>query len=651
MLTQLQRARWAKELDELADKLDTGRGLVVSSGYTDAHQALAVALKNYKESLVELADTEEPTETDILRLKEQAQKLQKCAIAYIEEKKKQKNPYSLYGDPRKGIRKATGDKRVRLEAAAALSVFSAKCLSILPADQLQSTKSAPPIVRSISLHEMTNLHGVKSATEKASEARARELRMDALEATSTFKSASEEITQKKGFHFNEAKEYLGLLGRVHRDECLSFGNEKEFLEKYRENRLSIRKIVAVYHSMKWAKEKAQESAEIKRQYEKLKLLTGISDSQFEKLSGKVTTLEMIGEYMDLRAGVLANPEYSRLKEEDRRKLFSLSYDEANTKMIEYYNAEDPAKQDRYRLYLAIRDMKRYEQIGIKPQVEQELELEASGFEKSLEKNGQTKSIKLATAKAGTESPMAVYNPEEGVAISLPGFAKAKVGKISHGLQRGIFGGSYHVGLLGAKAEGAIRIGFSAGNPLESSLSVEAGASAYGVRGVAKSKLGKNNYHLLGRAEGEIGFAEVRGGLQLGTTAHTTKDGKKSTSFGIKAEGTAITGVFKGAIGGGFSLFGVRIAWRLEGRAIAVGAEAKAELSTGRVSFGLGAALGLGGGFEVSLDWSGLKEKFTNWKKRKQISKEALRLKQAQHTNTVKPKKVEIEMITLKPMGP
>ena len=75
-----------------------------------------------------------------------------------------------------------------------------------------------------------------------------------------------------------------------------------------------------------------------------------------------------------------------------------------------------------------------------------------------------------------------------------------------------------------------------------------------------------------------------------------------------------------------------------GSAASAGFSAKVTATSRRFAFGLSGALGLGAGFEVSIDWSGLKEKLSNWRKRRKQNAKLKDLKAGVKTG----KSIEIE---------
>ena len=119
-----------------------------------------------------------------------------------------------------------------------------------------------------------------------------------------------------------------------------------------------------------------------------------------------------------------------------------------------------------------------------------------------------------------------------------------------------------------------------------------------------------------KGESNIGYASANGQIGAGMVRYVDGTGKEREGFGVNAGLTAKAAVFEGSVGGGITIFGVRFGGRIMGNAMSVGFSTKVRANTKGVAFGISLALGLGTGFEISIDWSGLKGKLTGWRKRK-----------------------------------
>ncbi|MBQ1880346.1 MAG: hypothetical protein II156_01790, partial [Lachnospiraceae bacterium] len=153
---------------------------------------------------------------------------------------------------------------------------------------------------------------------------------------------------------------------------------------------------------------------------------------------------------------------------------------------------------------------------------------------------------------------------------------------------------------------------------ESKIYAAASATAYGVRGVAKASAGYRTdwAGADAKAEGNAGYVTAKGTAGAGLIRYTDDRGEIKEGFGVSAGITAKAAAVEGSIGGGITIFGVRFGGRVTANAGSAGFSAKLSATANHISFGLGAALGLGSGFEVSIDWTGLKNKFANWRNRR-----------------------------------
>jgi hypothetical protein len=141
--------------------------------------------------------------------------------------------------------------------------------------------------------------------------------------------------------------------------------------------------------------------------------------------------------------------------------------------------------------------------------------------------------------------------------------------------------------------------------------------------VAKGHAGykKDWVKLDGKVEGNIGAAGATAQGGIGMIRYKDKDGNPHEGIGVSTDLSASAAVFTGTASGGLTLFGIRFGGKASVAAIGAGVKVKYVATKDFFSFGLSAALGLGAGFEISIDISGLKEKFKNWRARsKQVQK-------------------------------
>lgn len=195
---------------------------------------------------------------------------------------------------------------------------------------------------------------------------------------------------------------------------------------------------------------------------------------------------------------------------------------------------------------------------------------------------------------------AKWSPEKGDA----GIEKSieAEGHLAHGKAKG------NVGLLSGEVSGTVgsvgatgKIGASLFKDKKFSPSVEAKAKAEAsvLKGEAKTQFGNDEFNKHAKAKGTVLGAEA----EAGGSAGVFKDDNGKTQVGVKGKVGAEAYLAKGSVSGGFTVFGIKIDAGIEGKAGAVGVSAEGEATTGGVKGKIGGALGLGGGVEISIDWS------------------------------------------------
>lgn len=239
-------------------------------------------------------------------------------------------------------------------------------------------------------------------------------------------------------------------------------------------------------------------------------------------------------------------------------------------------------------------------------------------------------ISKATTRSGTIFGMASSGTAEGEliggSIKTKSSAKWNLEKKDVGIEKsfeaeghvakgklegnvGLLGGeiSANVGTLGAT--GKIGATLFKNGKLSPALEAKLKAEAVGVKGSAEVKFGndENNAHIKGSGSLLQAEAEASGGIG----AITYKDDvtrKTRTEFGVRGKVGAEAYVAQGKISGGFTLFGIRVDVGASGKVGGAGISAEGRVTTRGVSGKIGAGLGLGGGLEISIDWS----KFSLW---------------------------------------
>ena len=451
--------------------------------------------------------------------------------------------------------------------------------------------------------------------------------------------------------------------RLHRGDVMDFANDKEFIESYDKFRLKIYRAVSGYRRLEELREKNPES------FNKVLLSMHMTGRSFDGMSDKINVLDMQGRYMDVRSGILANPYYISLREERFDQLKGMEVDELKEEIEKIPGGADA--ESKKSILEAVMTLKKMEGYGITGKKSSTKHKYATYDTKSAKKNGvyvtfnslshdegiekkpgKKKSfweyIKGHKWKAGSSDSHSIYGNKGGERTELMNVKT----NIANGKYRVLkLGGKYTsknkafstgVHVSGGMVKGSADVGavFTGNKLWENKLYASAGVTAYGVRGVAKAKTGyrKDWTGLDVRAEGSAGYASATGTAGVGMIKYVDDKGKTKEGFGVNAGISAKTAVAEGSVGGGITIFGIRFGGRVMGSAASAGFSAKVTATLRRFAFGLSGALGLGAGFEVSIDWSGLKEKLSNWRKRRKQNAKLKDLKAGVKTG----KSIEIE---------
>lgn len=178
------------------------------------------------------------------------------------------------------------------------------------------------------------------------------------------------------------------------------------------------------------------------------------------------------------------------------------------------------------------------------------------------------------------------------------------------LARGKLSGS--VGDLSGSVEGKIGVVSATGTlgvslykdgklspALEGKLKLEAAAA----KGKVEAQYGNEQFNGHAKAEGSVGVASVEAGGGAGMITYTDEAGSQKTELGVQGKAGAEAYVATGELSGGVTIFGIKIDAKVRGYAGGAGASASGRFTTGGISGSIGAGLGLGGGVEISVDWS------------------------------------------------
>ncbi|HBZ02937.1 MAG TPA: hypothetical protein DEO83_03900 [Lachnospiraceae bacterium] len=652
MISKNQLNNWIETIDKLRKDLHTGGGAVISANYSKENEELYNAATTCRNLLTIYFSYEGLSEEHLKRLNTVMEDMRQKAILYENAKEHDKtNPYTLHGDSRKGIIAATGDKYTRLKAASDLNIFALSAMKPVIDADMEDAKKEPRVISSefkkieeilggsnLNASEIAdNLNDfIKNASPKME---ILNFHRKAVQFKKQYSKAVKNSFWGKNVTIKQIRDEFKEINNLHRLELLTYNNSEEFLNLYSNNRYKIRQVVDIYN---WANKCKEGDEKHQRYYNQLRLSLGLTHEQFEKLGEKVSTLEMIGRHMDANISMYSNPEFTQMGYKTVKNISQMSKEELAVKLKEMkINLENPQlpqeykpSENRFKYVKAAYALRSLEELGISKKT-QGIGLynrgEKSYINRTVGKNFK-RGFKFLNVQGNIARP-SLYNNDKVANLKLPVMTKAKLGKVSlkYSSENKKFSVGAHVGVFGGKVSGNVGFGFSLKNPLSSRIEANASAEVYGARGVAKAKFGSKDLGINGKVSGHIGHAKAQGGLNLGHIHETDDKGNTTTDgFGIDLKAKASAAVFNGKLTGGFSIFGVKISFETEGKAIAAGIEGQFKVIPNKgFKLGFGGALGLGGSVYLGVDWSGLAIKYKNWKKRKAISKETLKAKKAE----------------------
>ena len=213
-------------------------------------------------------------------------------------------------------------------------------------------------------------------------------------------------------------------------------------------------------------------------------------------------------------------------------------------------------------------------------------------------------------EVGVESKASFKFQDENGKFDYKSFGFTTEAKASGCLAKGKASGN--IGYLHGEAEGALLTGAVSGTAkatlwddgkFNPSLSVGAKAEASAAKGNAEVRGGTEQYGIYGKAEGDALHAEAEAEAGVGYIGKG-KDG--SAQYGVSAKASAMASAAQGGVKVGVTLFGVDIDAGVKGYAVAAGVEAGGSISTKGIKAKIGGALAIGGGLEISIDWSDAK---------------------------------------------
>lgn len=157
--------------------------------------------------------------------------------------------------------------------------------------------------------------------------------------------------------------------------------------------------------------------------------------------------------------------------------------------------------------------------------------------------------------------------------------------------------------LTGSVTGAIGVGLMRDGVFAPSLQGEVKAEGSVLHGEAKYQNGTEDFNVHTNAEGSILTGEVGAKGGIGVITEELPDGRVETYYGVEGKVSAEGYVFQGEVSTGFTLFGIKVDASIEGNALGAGFEAGGKITANGASGKIGAGLGVGGGVEISVDWS------------------------------------------------
>ncbi len=678
MADKYQRMLWLANLRRYRKQLGQ-RSSVFNPTGNKVQKALEESVLDAERVLDGYYEKEDLSSEQLQQISGILDRLAENAREYIRVKR-EVDHYAL--DPQeKGVKRASGTERIRLEAAHKLMNESERMMSDIKKARQHLIEAAnpQPDPGGIGAANPQHLHGGIGAPQHGNGA-------ERLVNLEELKQEDKSVLEKRGIHADsvrltkvlnaemrnfserlhssawnaERRKDLRKGFHLHRDSIMNFHGNDEFLENYEKYRLDIHKSVTCYRYLENLRDSKKPAD--REKFRTCLLGMALTEKSFTAMEDKINELEMIGCFMDTRAEILKNPAYQSM---DKTAIEEIKEKSASDLRSEVQNS--PGMNDDWKqLYLGLAQLKDISRYGIKPKGASTRNT-ASAYDNTVKNGGLTTRASFLTAYEdhgvkgeknvktwkgfkeyflsrfklkSSDSTSNTMNFRTGETTKTENAVGADAGaNLFKGKLRAVkLGGKYkskgemfeigaHLSLATVKTSADIGVSFSASKLWENKLYANASAEAFGLRGVAKASLNfkKIKTKVDAKLEGNIGAASASALGGVGMIRYKDEDGKDKEGFGVSAELNANAAVFKGSVSGGISFFGIRIGGKLTGQALAVGGSAKFTATKNGLSFGLGAALGLGAGFEISIDWSGAIERFRAWRTR-QGERKALREK-------------------------
>ncbi|MCR4746521.1 MAG: hypothetical protein K5894_15000 [Lachnospiraceae bacterium] len=647
-----KRIAFLNSITTFGKQFAAGHQLISSRDHTDPHTALQKAVENCEDFMAEIKDEEDPISREkqekILNLINEVKKRAEEYIKYTKEN----DHYALEADPLNKVRKASGDRRIRLEAVDKIRKTSVEFIRDNPirvrkAGQVQKGSRISADTLSNRIHNNANNQDQNVQEE---DPKLKELRTASVDSFKSFKESQAEYISElnsEGWTENRLKEQMKIFKDLHRDDLLEFEDDNEFIKNYEENRINLRKAIDAYVEM----EKLRSTKN--PLFSRVLNSVDIKEKTFIKNSIKLKELKLLEVYMDSKVKMLKSRVNVMMTENRRKALNKMTKEELEKEAERVAEIErnrslkegngKPATTPEANYIRNMAALKSLSEFGITQRVDDdELKKEGSLFEITKETENTKSSFKLFS---GSISVAKKFNPESGIdsgryasliqsgddedenyynwsayetGVELLA-AQGAVAKTSFKYKsedgKKKFSAKVNVGHVKATANAGF---FFAGcdDILNTQIHATVEAEASLVKGSVKGeyKTGKNT-SVYGNAEGQLLSASARARIGAGLISYTNADGEDVDTLGVVAEARALTTVARGSVSGGFSIFGIKIGVSMEGYAAGVGVEAGATIVGTQAKFSIGAALGFGAGLGISIDWSEARERFRNWRKR------------------------------------
>ncbi len=348
-----------------------------------------------------------------------------------------------------------------------------------------------------------------------------------------------------------------------------------------------------------------------------------------KYRKKADELEQVGQYMDAKMNVFTSGQY--VADDKKHKWSSRSLKEWRAEKIRCENEHDREGAVYARSMITIREL---EDCGLGHMKDKPTTNVA--YYQNIQEGANTSTKRemfgFKVGKLGfggvTEVNANVGDPKSKTKLNVDfgKTAKLRVGKIGGKLhskhKNNYLGVNATMGT--ATVRGSAGLSLYQNGEIKPGLFLNARAEAMGAKVTVKGKVGTENMSLKANVQGIAGMAGAYAGVNVGNYIYKDKEGKVHEELGVQlAAGTYAYGLV-GKVGGTLNIFGLKISLTARGIVGGKGADVEVHATAHEVGFSLGAALGIGGGLTLNVNWkdaaSKIKEKWKDSKLRKFIHK-------------------------------